>query len=265
MFTIEDAENDGKIKREVAPDMARVAATQYGELYEMFEQVCEDKGIEPKVVLSDGILKAVKDEAFAERIAQVDIDMSAIKKGDLRLEDARMLMQFSKELGLDESDDDHWLRDTVKERIQSKTQSPMAPIARQRQEESRNTDPEVQSQISNLAQQVENLSQKVGEQGEAREQSSSSGKKDVDEVFGDVDSGSDEGDVVEEEQEDVDEVVGDVFGDEETDEQGEEDSSPDLRDMDIAVEPDVQEEENDGDDVQDVDIVSSEGGVEGDE
>jgi len=248
-FTIEDAENDGLIKREVGPEMEKVANREFNELYDMFMQVCEDKGMDPQTVLSDGVLRAIKDKGFSERIANLEVNMSSLKSGDLRRQDAKMLKDFAEELGLDENSSDFgWLEDTVRDRIQSKTSSPIQSVTRQRREGDEPSD-EMKKLMAELNDNVSRLAQKVdeGNSGQGNE------RKDIDEVFG----GSEEQDepVVEEEMSKEDETEDKSSNP--IEDAGEDSAGEDFFNTDVEV--------NEEDNEEDGEIAGSQDGVIEDE
>jgi hypothetical protein len=254
-FTLEDAENDGKIKREAGVEMKKVASREYGELFEMFADVCDGKGVDPKTVLGDGVLKAIRDEDFAERLSSVEIDMSAVKGGSMRIEDAKMMTEFAEELGIDQSSgEDAWLEETVKERIMSKTSSPVPDIPNRGGGAEREVSEGVRQDIENLSRQVNRLAEQVDDGQESSGNSDS--KKDTDELFESVgDSSPDEPEkVVEVEEEEVDKEE-DVDEDETSTEPG---SS--FEDMETE-EDDGEVNQVDEDDIEEL-VSSVEGGEE---
>lgn len=192
-FTMEDAENDGKIKREAGPEMAKVASREFGELFEMFSQVCKDRGLEPKTVLADGVLKAIKDESFAERISQVEINMRELKKGSIRKEDAKMLQNFAEELGInDDGGSDDWLEETVKERIQSKTQSPMSQLTEASSRREGGDSGELARELNRLTSKIDEIERKVEESETSTTETED--KQDTDELFDGLTSEGDSSD-----------------------------------------------------------------------
>lgn len=247
MFTIEDAENDGKIKREVGPNMARVAGMQNAELYEMFEQVCEDKGMEPKDVLADGILRAIKNQEFSERIASIEVNMSSIKKGNLRIEDAKLVKEFSKQLGLDVDENDDWLEQTVRERLQAKTSSPLGQIQDRRGQNGQAANGDIQEQMSKMAQEIQRLSQQIEGSGESNVDVQEDSKQEVDDIFS---GGGESGEEIEETEDDGD-------GDGEEAEDDEEDGSFDVN-VDIPSSEPIPEQEIDSEEGLDGEVEVSE-------
>lgn len=181
-FTIEDAENDGYLKSEVAPQMGRTASMAYGDLYDMFVTVCEDKGMEPEEVLADGLLRAIKDEEFAERLAEVNIDMSSVKRGQARIEDAKFVTEIAEELDLTGDDDGtDPITEAVMERIQSKTSSPVPQIGGRKAGGGGGANEQMAKQIQKLSRKVDTLASQV--QGPDVKTGGPSGRKDTDELF----------------------------------------------------------------------------------
>lgn len=284
MFTIEDAENDGKIKQEVGPDMVRVAARQNQELFEMFENVCQDKGMDPQQVLSDGILRAIKNPDFAERISMIDVDMASVKKGDLRVEDAKLLREFSEQLGIDVEDNDSWLEDTVRERLQAKTASPLDGLGGRGRDAKPSENGEVSEQMGVLTEKIDQLEQRLEEGGEKIEDTGGKERKNVDSLFDDGDDSEPGSTDIETDSvvDDVDDREEDVDEAEATGSEGEEDTGIhiDMGGEGVEVESgevdeDVTVEELDGeedaiddsamDDIGDDMLVGSEGGEEDEE
>jgi hypothetical protein len=192
MFTLDDAENDGKIKREAGTEMAKVARRTGGELFQMFEEVCADKGMDPWQVLGDAVVRALNDEDFSKSLAETEVDMSEVKAGQLRMEDAEFVKEFAEKMGLDaEEDQDDWLEDLFKERLEAKTKSPMMGLANQ-------PNAEVQDEINEIKEQVDRITEHMADSQNGQMEETANEMKDIDDVVSPSD-----GDVVEEDGSDM--------------------------------------------------------------
>lgn len=228
-FTAKDAENDGLIKREVGREMAKVARTNSQQLFEYFEQVCDHEGRDPWKVLGDGVVRALNDETVAESVAAIDIDMSKVDGGRTRVEDAKFVKELASELGL-EQDSGHWIEETVRDRIKSKTESPIPTLEGGQQGAG---DPELRRELQEVKSQMNELMGAM----DGETQSSSSEGKDVDDLFDGV--GSDDGG----EESESDSVDGsdDDGSETQVDEGGGESDGgePDLEDLQVDIAEDV--------------------------
>jgi len=252
-FTMADAENDGLIKREVGGEMERVARRDSKKLFELFEQVCDHEGREPWKVLGDGVVRALNDETVAESIAAVDIDMSKVETNQTRLEDAKFVKELSSELGLDESGS-NWIEDTVRERIRSKTESPIPQLDGQVQQ---SADADVRQELEQVKSQMNELMGAIKDEP----QSSSSEGKDVDELFEGVadNEGGDDGPT-----ETSDGGGEDSDGGEATSEASDEGGDgPDLENLQVDIAEDVDSRGVEG--PQENELPSSTDGQQGDD
>jgi hypothetical protein len=254
VFTEEDAENDGEIKRYVGKQCSQVAAKGTGELYDMFLQVCEDKGLEPWEVIGDHVVRALNDEAHAQRLSGVDVNMSALKRGNMRIEDAQFIKDFAEALGigLDDQDSGSELDEIFKQRLKSQLQSPLAGISQEGG--GRNGKP-TNEEIQMLRREIQELKNQGGNQGmspSAEEPSDEDEIEKVDEAFDKALGVAEEDDNSEADQEDVDKALGEGTDD---DEGGDNDGGS-VFGAEIAGEP----EETSGESTETNGVVSSKDG-----
>lgn len=202
-WTLEDADDNSKIKREAGSEMARVASANNPELFKHFEKVCRDMGREPWEVLGDMLVKSMENDQYSEALFNIEVDVSRINQTERRIDDAKFIMDLKDELGIGEEDEEETIRDAIAERIKSQVDSPVPRLAQGRRSSSE-TDTEVKERINRIEEKIDNLSSSV--ERTPPEQRESGEKKDIDELF--EDSGEDEEeleDIVEEveEQEDT--------------------------------------------------------------
>lgn len=175
-FTMEDAENDGRIKREVGSELAKVLKREGGQLWQMFLNVCENQGREPKIVLGEGVVKALNDEAFSEQIADVEIDMTQLRSGELRKEDARFVKELREEFREDEGSDMSFIDELVEERLKAKTESPIPSVNR-----GGAADEQTQKEIQDLKRKVDQIASEVS--GQPEQVDTADQKRDLDDIF----------------------------------------------------------------------------------
>lgn len=205
VFTEEDANNDGLIKREVGREMAKVAKTQNPDLFGYFEQVANEVGREPADIFGEMCVRALNDEAYANQIMQSEVNMRKLRSDEIRVEDVKYVKQLADELGLNEKDEsDDPIERLINNRLETVTTSPMSQIQEKRNQSSQN-DEQVMEHMQSLQSEINRLRQKIDDEGEVQqtEQTSSptnqSESKSVDELFGD-DDGSPEEEEVETEE-----------------------------------------------------------------
>jgi hypothetical protein len=186
-FTESDAANDGLIKREVGREMAKVAKSQNPQVFQHFENVCEEVGREPWEVFGEMAVRSLNNEAYAERVLQAEINMGQIKADEIRLEDVKYVKELSEELGLNQTEESQDPIDKlINQRLEMVTSSPWDNLSRDK----RNTDSvngEVLEHMEALQSEITRLQQKIeGEDAEvpSTNQTSESSGKSVDELFG---------------------------------------------------------------------------------
>lgn len=233
-FTIEDADNDGRIKREVGKQLAANAKRSNSRLWEMFQEVAEHEGREPWEILGDGALRALNDEDFSEQLANLEVDMSEVMAGQLRIEDAKFVQEFFAELGLnDEQEDDDWLEDTVRQRLQASTSSPIPRLDKGKGKR----DPEMERELQRLQSQVDSLQSQLSEE---RAKSGQVGRQQsVDEVFSEEPEAPEAPEAVQETQVEV-----------EVSSEGSADAATEEDTFDMDDEPDTEAERDSEEDVE---------------
>lgn len=186
-FTMDDAENDGLIKRHVGKQMASNLMRQAPQMYDYLEAVAQEKGQEPWEVLGDHVVRALNNEDHAGRISAVDIDMSKLKSNQLRIEDAKFIKEFSQELGIDEGEDEgDWVEDMVMDRVKAKNESPIPRLNNGKSQ--KDVDPEVRQELDQMKKEMRQLTDALQNQAEDVE---SVGEDDetVDDIFGEEEEG----------------------------------------------------------------------------
>lgn len=204
MFTMDDAENDGKIKREVGRKMVRNAKTNKPEMYKKFEKVCERKGVSPQEAMGQHALMALEDESHSGMLANTVVDMSGLESDAIRLEDAKFIQDLSEELGLGEEPTKDPVDKMIERRLEAKA-GPIIPGADTADTGGANR--EVASRLENIQEEISRLKVRVDSQEAADDSGGSDGdKKDIDDLF------DDGGDTDKSEGDSSDGDVGDTAG-----------------------------------------------------
>jgi len=206
-FTESDAENDGLIKREVGKQMAKVAKTQNPEVFEHFQNVCDEVGRSPADVFGEMAVRALDSEHYSDQILSAEVNMKKIMADDIRLEDVKYVKQLSEELGLNETEQKEDPIDAlINQRIENVGRSPIENISKSREDPS-GVDGQVLEHMESLQQEINSLRSKIDSDEQSREtgnQTTQRNEQSVDDLFGGSD---DTEEVVEEEQETTGEVV----------------------------------------------------------
>lgn len=287
MFTLDDAENDGLIKREVGTQLVANLKRSAPKLYTMFENVCEEQELSPKEVMGDHALRAINNQEHSQMLADIRVDMSQVNQDEVRIEDAQFIQELSSALGLDSEEKEDPIDRLIERRLEAKA-GPMLPGA------SRDVDgevsPDVKRELDTIKERMAEIQSSITESDIDSE--SGEKKKDIDDIFesGDSDSGGSDSDTdtVEEKDEagdapDVDDSGPDGGDEVDVDEfleggDGEDDDVDELF-SEAVEEDDGDEEDGEEDDVsppiepdgippstdEGGEIVDSTGGVDGDE
>lgn len=187
-FTESDAQNDGLIKREVGKEMSRVAKTQNPELFEHFDNVCNEVGREPWEVFGEMCVRALNSEEYSQRLMSSEVNMGDLRADEIRLEDVRYVKELTQELGLEQDkQQSDPIDQLINNRLESVTSSPLDNISR----DNRNpegVDGKVVQHMESLQNEIERLEAKI-DGDEQAEESSQDGddesEQSVDELFGD--------------------------------------------------------------------------------
>lgn len=176
-FTIDDAENDGLIKREGGQEATTQAKQHESELWTMFKNVCDDMGRPPEEVLGDHILKAIRSEQHARMLSGVDIDLSQINNDQLSIEDAKFIQNMMDSLGVDREQESDPIEQYMQDRLRSATQG---PIGRMRGNKQTSDNSEVRQELDEIKQQINELAD--SQNGSAEGGSGRESKADIDEI-----------------------------------------------------------------------------------
>lgn len=264
-FTEQDAENDGKIKREAGTEMAKQAKTHNPEMYEYFEDVCAEIGREPANVLGEMAVKALESEAYANQLLQAEISMADLRANEIRMEDVEFVTSLADKLGLnDTTQQKDPIEELVESRVESVASTPLSNFNKNK-DKGGEVSEDVANHLQSLHAKIERLEGKVD--SEAREAPSGDQQTDDSQGVGDL---FDEGEEGGEEAKDVRVVQEeDVSEDPEPEEEEGEDEAeeePEILDADIAI--NEEEDEDDGEaqpDDQPPSFSSVDAIVEGDE
>lgn len=193
MFTEQDVENDGKIKKEAGPEMVSTARQTSPRIFQHFERVCDSIGQEPSVVLGDLLIRALNNESNAKEILNVDVSLEALQTGDYRKDDIRFVKEVSEEFDLTPEEKKHPIDRLIDKRIEAVGGGPLDRTSRDASDE----------EVRKLEKKIDRLESKLDEDGSEsveteevtvqKESSddSSGEKKDIDDIFGDSDDEED--------------------------------------------------------------------------
>ena len=190
-FTETDAQNDGLIKREVGKEMAKVAKTQNPELFEHFDNVCNELGREPWEVFGEMCVRSLNNEQYAQRLMSSEVNMGDLRADEIRLEDVRYVKELTEELGLkQEEQDSDPIDQLINKRLKSVTSSPLDNIGRNNGDVE-GVNGEVVQHMESLQHEIERLEAKIDGDDVSSESPQKGGgqsDKSVDELFGEGDS-----------------------------------------------------------------------------
>lgn len=199
MFTVEDAKDDSALKAEVAPDLSRTAKRSSPRIYKHFENVCENMDQEPRMVLSDMLVRSLNNQEFAEQVLETEVTMEAISRGEYKKEDIEMVKDIAETFDLQPDSDGEGkpvVERIIESRIEAVSTSPLDDVSgsRQRKEarESSERVEQLNAEIERLQNEVQELRKKEKNKAEVKKSSGSKktdDRKDLDELF---DDGSEE-------------------------------------------------------------------------
>lgn len=205
-FTMADADDDGKIKKEAGSTMASVAKRESPKLWQAFEQVCQDRGVDPGHVLGGKALRALEDAGYAEDLARKDIDLSILGRSEMKIEDVQYVMNLADELGINEEQEDP-IMELVDQRIRSAGSTPLSEFT-QGEERSQEVDRRLAQQLERFDKRLSKIEQAAVD--EPVETSGDGERQEIDDLFdeGEVQEGgssepSDGHDVTEVDDEEV--------------------------------------------------------------
>jgi len=208
MFTEEDAENDGLIKREVGQQLNGVLSRKSGKLYTKFRQWCEENDRDPANVLGDLVLRSMRDEGFAQELSGTVVDIAALNRQQIREEDLELVTGLINRF--DDGDDggDDPIEGLIEQRIQAIGSGPMGQMgdAISPDRNGGNKDQKIQRlerEIQRLNSKVEDDNSRSNGTEQTTTTETTEETQDVDDLFGngsntkptdDDDSGEDNGD-----------------------------------------------------------------------
>jgi len=195
-FTEEDAENDGKVKREVGQQLNSVLARESGELYTEFRQWCQDNGLDPSVELGTMALNAMRDEGYAEDVSSTVVDMAQLRKSEIRREDLELVVDLMDKFADEEEDNDDFIEEVVRDRIKSVGSGPLGGMGQGIGGPQTNGDgadvQRIEQKIDQLEQQLEQARSDEGaSQNDSVGVDEPSPDRSVDDLFGESSSGGD--------------------------------------------------------------------------
>jgi len=202
VFTKEDAQDDSKLKEEVAPQMQSTAKRTSGKFWKHFRNVAENVDRDPKRMLADMLVRALNNQDYADRIENTEVSAGAISKGTYRKEDIELVKELADTFDLTPDTDggSSLVEDVIEQRLEAVSSSPLDNLSGDDDGSGGDNSRQVrqlQSQIQQLNQQVQDLkSEEQNGEVDVKERQAKSGsdKKSMDDLFGNDDSDSTNGD-----------------------------------------------------------------------
>lgn len=206
VFTEEDAENDGLIKKEVGKVMVQNAKTHMPEMFKNFKQVCENKGMEPEELMGHHALTSLRSESHSTMLSEVKVDMGRLNSDEISVQDAKFIQKLTEELGMEESDSKDPIDRLIENRLEAKT-GPILPGVDAADTESAEGEiaqrlDSIQKEVNRLKQEAEVPEADKGRESETngKDEDGGSKKKDIDDLFEEEEGGGEPEDV----EEDID-------------------------------------------------------------
>lgn len=181
-FTNEDAKDKGLVKAEASGDAKGVAQRQSPNIYNYFQEVCSDLGMDPGVVLVDMAVRALEDEAYRNQVMGTEVSLEQVKINQIREEDLDFVLGLQDKFADDDSGPSR-VDEFIDRMIDNQLQSPMMDMGGSSngdKSRSRREDREVRRRIDTLEHKIDDIHRGLTED---------SGSSDVTEDTGsDVDS-----------------------------------------------------------------------------
>lgn len=194
VFTEEDAENDGLIKREVGQQLNSTLSRKGGKLYQKFMDWCEENDRRPSEVLGDMALRAMRNEDFAQTLSSTTVDMSGLERQSIRREDLELITDMIEQLGVDESGGDKTMEAVdrmIEQRIEAMGSGPLGGMSGNKS----NGDSSGGSgrEIQRLEKKIERIEQAVASNSQSRQETEtttevSEPEQTTDDIFSDISS-----------------------------------------------------------------------------
>lgn len=157
-FTESDAENDGLVKREAGQQLNSVLARESGELYTKFREYCDELGLDPSIVLGDMVLRAIRNEEFAQEVAGTVVNVEKLNRGKVKREDLEMVTDIIEQFSGNSDGGQDPIDDMLEERLSAVGQGPLGAVNDQRQQNGSAKD----QRIRELEQQIQELKRDQG-------------------------------------------------------------------------------------------------------
>ncbi len=199
-FTEKDAENDGLIKREAGSQLNSVMSRSGGKLYRKFLQYCEENGRDPATVLGDMILRAIRDEDYAESVSNTVVQPEKLDRDKIKREDVELVNDLIETFSDSDDSGQDPIDDLVQQRLQAIGTGPLGGMGQQRQGSSAggaDKDDVILQRLDNLERKVESNVKQTAQQQQSEQDSAGNQEElqDVDNLFGSEDSNEEQGQV----------------------------------------------------------------------
>lgn len=129
-LTLEEASEDGPLRNELAEKAPQVCSREFPGLWEKFQQVCRDAGIKPGLAIANEVMRALNNQEFAERLANIRVDADSLTSAEIRVEDAERVIELRERLQVeDDSGFDLDVNEILQQRLARSTGSPVGNVA----------------------------------------------------------------------------------------------------------------------------------------
>ena len=183
-FTEEDAENDGKIKREAGREMAKVAQQVNPEAYEHFLNVCDSRGIKPANLLGEMAVKALNSEAYAEQVFNTEVNMRSVQQNEIRKEDVEFVTEIESMFRDDSGNSKDPIDELIEDRIRNMASSPVSQM-RESVSHKSESDDELKEYLAHMNRRMEEMEDLIAQSSDVSEDDvSTDDRQDLDNLFG---------------------------------------------------------------------------------
>ena len=103
-FTEEDAQNDGRIVRDVGDKLNSVMARESPTLYDYFSEWCAENDRDPATELGQMVVSALNDEAYATTVANTVVTLNDLQTESVKMQDLELIEEVVDRFGENASD-----------------------------------------------------------------------------------------------------------------------------------------------------------------
>lgn len=132
VYTPEDFEGnegDGLLRAETASTLKGVASRESPQIMEYYQKVCEDLGVNPGQDLADMAVRALNDESFANRIAEVEVSLRQARMDNIREDDLEFVQQLQEKFQPEDTGKSA-IEQMIEQRLEQQISSPIPRLNR---------------------------------------------------------------------------------------------------------------------------------------